>query len=129
MTKIYVVQARSFEYNDDTYDRSDGGNVVHAYSSEDAAFAALLEKTMESFRTGGMCYLAEAYNVFDDDEALDILEKHNLAPKSEYLGYYEAEDITDAIKSGKITEDELRILADSVRHGLELFFIEEVEVD
>jgi hypothetical protein len=128
MRKIYVVQARSYEYNDETYDRSDGGNVVHAYSSEDAANAALLEKTMESFRTGGMCYLAEAYNVFDD-EALDILEKHNLAPKSDYLGYYEAEDITDAIKSGKITEDELRILALEIKPGLELFFIEEVEVD
>lgn len=79
MRKIYVVQARSYEYNDETYDRSDGGNVVHAYSSEDAANDAVLLKTIESFRNGGMCYLAEAYNVFDD-EALDILEKHNLAP-------------------------------------------------
>jgi hypothetical protein len=30
MTKIYVVQARSFQYNDETYESSDGGNVMRA---------------------------------------------------------------------------------------------------
>lgn len=128
MRKIYVVQARSYEYNDQTYSHSDGGNVVHAYSSLEKANEAKIIETMKSFRIGGLTYLVEQYDLFTD-EAYDILEKHNLAPKSDYLGYYEAEDITEAIKSGKITEDELQVLAHGLMAGRELFFIEEVEID
>lgn len=61
--------------------------------------------------------------------ALGILEKHDLQPKGDYLDYYKAEDISDTIKSGQITEDDLRVLASGITSGRELFFVEEVEVD
>lgn len=128
MSKIYVVQARSYEYNDETYETSDGGNVVHAYTSQAAAQTAQVRLTMDRLRDGGMCYLYEQYDVFDQD-ALGVLEKHDLQPKGDYLGYYEAKDISDAIKSGQITEDDLRVLARGITSGRELFFVEEVEVD
>ena len=128
MTKIYVVQARSYEQNDETYDRSDGGNVVHAYSSMTAAETAMIDETIASLRNGGLSYLAEQYDVLEDT-AYDMLEKYALEPKGEWLGYYEAEDISEAIKSGKITNDDLRILATGFKPGRELYFIEEVEID
>ena len=126
--KIYVVQSRNFEYNDETYDTSEGGNVVHAYTSQAEAHAAALRLTMDSLRDGGICYLTEKYNVFDQD-ALGVLEKHELQPNGDYLDYYEADAITHAIKSGQISEDELRILSRGINSGNELFFVEVVSVD
>ena len=128
MTKIYVVQARSFEYNDETYDSSDGGNVIHAYSSLAAAETAKINETLNSLRNGCLSYLAEQYDVLDD-AAYEMLMHYGLEPKGEWLGYYEAEDISEAIKSGKITNDDLRILATGLKPGRELYFIEEVEID
>jgi len=128
MSKIYVVQARSYEYNDETYDTSAGGNVVHAYTSLAAAQTAQVRLTMDRLRDGGMCYLYEHYGVFDGD-ALDMLEKYELQPKGDYLDYDKCESISDAIESGQITEDDLRVLARGITSGHELFFIEEVEVD
>lgn len=128
MTKIYVVQARAYEYNDEGYDCTEGGNVVHAYTSLAAAETARIQLTMDRLRNGGMCYLTEKRVDFSDD-ALGVLEKHDLQPKDDYIDYYEGEDITDAIKSGQITEDELRTLARGIESDYALFFIEEVEVD
>lgn len=129
MTKIYVVQARSFEYNDETYESTGGGNVIHAYSTKEAAETAMIDETIASLRNGGLSYLAEQYDVLEDT-AYDMLEKYySLEPKAEWLGYYEAEDISEAIKSGKITDDHLRILATGLKPGCGLYFIEEVEID
>lgn len=128
MSKIYVVQARNYEYDDERYESTEGGNVVRAYTSLAAAETDRIQRTMNSLRDGGMSLLIERYDIFTD-EALEVLEKHELQPSGHYLDYYEAEDISDAIKSGQITEDELRILARGIERGHELFFIEEVEVD
>ena len=128
MSKIYVVQTRNFEYNDMTYATTDGGNALHAYTSQAEAHAAALRLTMESLRDGGLCYLVDKYNVFDED-ALGVLEKHDLQPVDYYLDYDKGEEITHAIKSGRITEDDLRILARGLNAGNELLFVEAVSVD
>lgn len=128
MSKIYVVQSRNFEYNDMTYYTTGGGNALHAFTSQTEAHVAQVRLTMDSLRDGGLCYLVDKYNVFDED-ALGVLEKHDLQPDEYYLDYDKGEDITRAIKSGQITEDDLRILARGLTSGNELFFVEEVSVD
>ena len=128
MNKLYVVQSRSYEYNDETYEMSSGGNVVHAYTTLDAAKTAQEKLTIDSLRDGGLKYLAEQYDVFTD-EVLDMLASYDLSPKSLYLGYYEAEDISDAIKAGRISDEYVKLLARGIKLGRELYFIEEVNVD
>lgn len=126
--KIYVLQSRNFEYNDMTYATTDGGNALHAYTSQAEAHTAQVRLTMETLRDGGLCYLFDKYNVFDED-ALGVLEKHDLQPDDYYLDYDKGERISEAIKSGQITEDDLRILARGLNIGSELFFVEAVSLD
>ncbi len=127
MNKLYVVQRRSFEYNDETYEMTEGGNVVHAYSTYDAAKNAALEMTVKSLKDGGIEYLMEHYNVFDGD-VIDLFESRGIET-SEYLSYDEVEEINAAIKAGRYTEDQLKVIAKGITPGNELYYVEEVKVD
>lgn len=124
---MYVVLARDYEYNDETYERSDGGNVVHAYSTYEAAEAARLRLTVESLKNGGMAYLAEQYDVFSG-AVCDMLETFGFSLDGR-LDYYVASDISEAIRAGHIGGEYLIKLAGGIKEGYELYFIQRVEVD
>lgn len=45
--KVYIVLERAYEYNDEGYDSSEGGNVVTAFDSEASAQAEVKRRTVE----------------------------------------------------------------------------------
>lgn len=125
--KIFVLQERYYEYNDETYDASDGGNAVRAYTTLQAAKDAAVKLTIKELRDGGSQYFYEKYDVFDDS-ALEVLQKYDLEPKSNFIRYDEAQEINAAIQHGNFSEDELIIIAKGIEEHCSLFFVQEVEI-
>lgn len=77
MSKIWTISSKNFEYNDETYEETGGGNVVVAYASQKAAEDKADKLNLEFMRKG--CF-AEYYaeDVQFNDRVVKFLSDNNL---------------------------------------------------
>ena len=129
MTKAYIVQRRSYEYDDNTYTASEGGNAVRAYTSLAAATQAAVDMTVEGFKEGDFDYLAEVAAFKADSEAFEVIESHGFELIDGYIRWGEAREISEAAQSGAFTDEDLRKIARSLNSYYAIYFVQEVEVD
>lgn len=127
--KMYVIQRRHFEYNDEGYDSSDGGNVVHAYSTLKAAEDAAVKMTVDELKDGRFDYFYDANAGDFSYDALRVLESHGIIPERSYFGYDECEEAGEAMRRGHYSDEELDTIARGLPNWKTLYFVEEVEVD
>lgn len=79
--KVWVIMQRSYEYNDETYDMQDGGNVVIAYSDYNKALEALEQKMIDSVRRG------ECHVYYGWEPSSYFSDSHEFSEMLERLGY------------------------------------------
>lgn len=129
MTKVYIVQRRSYEYDDNTYSVTEGGNAVRAYTSLAAASQAAIDMMVSGFKRGDFEYLAE-HAVFDDcSDALDVLKSHGFELRDGYIGWEDAREIAHSAQNGGFTDEDLRKIARSLNGYCTTYFVQEVEID
>jgi len=127
--KMYIVQCRHYEYNDETYEATDGGNVVHAYSTLKAAEDAAAKMTVEEFKQGRFDYFYDANTRDFSEDALRVFESHGAAPECSYFSFDDCEEISASMQRGHYSDEELDKIARGLPDWKALFFVEEVDVD
>lgn len=129
MTKVYVVQRRSYEYDDSTYTASEGGSAVRAYTSLAAAEQATIDMMVEGFKEGDIEYLAESSSFNFDTDVFELLAGRGYEMRDGYLRWDDARDISESIKYGAFTDEDLRKIARGLNKYSATYYVEKVEVD
>jgi len=127
--KVYVIQRRSFEYDDSNYEVTEGGNAVRAYTSLAAANQAAIDMMVEGFKEGDLEYLSETAAFDHGSEALQVFKDRGFELRDGYIGWEESREISRAAQHGIFTDDDLRKIARSVNDYCATYFVQEVEVD
>lgn len=127
--KMYVIQRRNFEYNDETYNCTDGGNAVRAYNTLEAANDAVVAMTVNELKEGRFYYYYDTSVDDFSDEAIKLFLGHGVDIERSYISYGECEDISDSMARGDYTDEELHIIAYGLPSWKSLYFVEEVEAD
>ena len=120
MSKMYVILKRSYEYNDEGYDSSDGGNIHLAFHSYEEANKELNRLLKMSLTDPNYSYLYDKWDSpFDTCYEVDVvLNKYGL----------ESDDSWDEMmeKFGSMSDEDLNTLIGRIYEPM--FFIEEAEV-
>lgn len=129
MTKAYIVQRRSYEYDDSTYSVTEGGNAVRAYTSLAAASQAAIDMMVSGFKQGDFEYLAECAAFDDYCDALDVFKSRGFGLSDGYIGWEDAREIAHSAQNGGFTDEDLRKIARSLNKDYTTYFVQEVEID
>jgi hypothetical protein len=122
--KMWVVLERKFEYNDETYDSTEGGNCIIAYKTEKEADNACERMMVESIRKGVTYMYAGCGSVFYRDPALyAVLEKYGVDYDSLYR-YDACEELFEKLMTAP--EEDLVVVVDLLVYPL--YFVQDVEV-
>lgn len=115
MNKIYVVMERNYEYNDETYDSSGGGNSVIAFDSKWLADYEALSQTVDLFKSRDGAYMLLGnyrnpwdYHVEDDitKAGFDIDNLEDYEEMENFLNYLKNADESLLYKlAGYLLED------------------------
>jgi hypothetical protein len=124
--KIWLIMKRTYEYNDETYDMTEGGNVIVSYGDRSIASIALEQKMIDSVRTGEtyMYYSWDHEEFFIySEEFVKLLNGFGYEYKD--LGSYSAyEEIAECIQ--KASDDEIKLF---VKHLVSpLYYLESTEL-
>ena len=129
--KIYVVLKRNYEYNDQTYDRTEGGNVVIGFKTLEKAQDYATKETVDFIRTHGLYYYYDQYFTYSES-LVEIFTKYGEYPPKIDTGYNGRKlinldyDQIESLRTSEMTDDELEIIADALQH--EMFYVSEMEM-
>ena len=138
---LYAVLERNFEYNDETYNPSEGGKPVKLFKTEEKAEAYALELTVADFKR---CFSRKSnygYDTFIPFEASYDVEHFNLTKEvcailDKLDLHYEEIDYGDlseelggklCSKLNQLSQDEINVLFSSLENPL--YEVYEVECD
>lgn len=120
--EIYVVLERNYEYNDESYDMSEGGNCHLAFRTYATAAAKVQDLMIESFRKEHT-YMYDRYCIFNNSpEAVAVLTKYGYHTHKKL--YYNSEEFFRIISQAP--EEDLIVLINDLRSPL--YYIETVKV-
>ena len=122
MSTLYVVLERHFEYNDETYDASEGGNAIKAFNKIESAEKDVINRTVDFLLGDDISELYNYSSIFTSDASL-VLEKIGIS--FEDLEDYDGFDRFSSV-IGKLDRDDIVLLAESL--NTPVFFIQEVEL-
>jgi hypothetical protein len=131
MAKGYIVTRRSFEYNDEINQGTDGGEPQHIYTSKEKAQEAVLKLTHKEFEDG---FTFDEY-AYDVEDLAGYRNKNGVKERFEEIIPEKVRETKDPYRSwaeytvGKsITLDQTKELI-KLFPDLKLFYVEEVEID
>ena len=132
MPYVYVILERNAEYNDETYELQDGGNVVVAYMTKEDADKACMKNNIENIRDHGG-YQYQSYNPtsnmnnsFELEKILkEISDEFHSYTFEDFDDYYHFEDMMRAI--GNLSDDKVAVLINSISEPV--FYVQKVEVE
>jgi len=123
---VWVIMQRSYEYNDETYDMQEGGNVVVAFDDYNKAVDALEEKMIKSVRNGE-CYMYYGWEpsaYFSDSDAFsEMLEGYGFS-FSELGNYSSFNEFVEKMENA--TDDEIKLFIEHLNEPL--YYIESVKL-
>ncbi len=120
---VWVIMERSYEYNDETYEMTDGGNAIIAYNDFYAATNDLEQKMFSSIKEG-KTYMYFGSYIRKSDEFCKMLERYG----HEYgdLDYYDSfEEITEIMRLNA-SDDDIKIFIEHLSEPL--YYLEPVKL-
>lgn len=115
MTKVFVVSATSFEYNDEVHSITEdgGGTPVAAFATKEDAEANARQRTIDDFLKGYYgsqlhCFGYGLDNVFQRMPKFLDMDEEIFFDESKY------HDLQDIIRPNELSDDDLIELADSL---------------
>jgi hypothetical protein len=112
--KVHVVLERGYEYNDSTYDATDGGNAIHGYLKIEDAQREADRLSLILAREGNFHKLHSEYSLFNSLYEKDL---HKLFTKYgidyyDIESWYEFDRLTEVIP--KMTDEEILIIVNNL---------------
>ncbi len=79
--KVHIVLERGYEYNDSTYDATEGGNAIHGYSNIEDAQLEVNRLSLIFARDGNLEKLHSEYEIFErsyNEDLNQIFKKYSI---------------------------------------------------
>jgi hypothetical protein len=108
--KVHVVLERGYEYNDSTYDATDGGNAIHGYLKIEDAQKEVDRLSIILAREGNFHKLYSEYEMFDslyNEDLNQLLTKYGI-DYYDIESWYEFDRLTEIIP--KMTDEEILVI-------------------
>jgi hypothetical protein len=124
MGKIFVVLEQCFEYNDEGYDCTEGGNTIKGFTTREAAENFAKKKSVQALRKSSEIiagqYLEDVFFL----RGIEILRECNvIGPGETYLDHENIELLEGC------TDEVLEALSEQLKECYRLFYVEELEVE
>jgi len=120
--KLYVVLERSYEYNDETYDASEGGNAVIAFNSKDAAEKEAVKRTADFLRGTNVDTIYNWGDIFNNT-ANAVLGKRGIS-RNDLDDHEEFEKLVGY--TGSTDDADIVVLASALKNPV--FFVESIDL-
>jgi hypothetical protein len=92
----YILMEVGYEYNDETYNWSEGGTPIKSFDSKELAEAECLTRNIETYRKGGP--YGGGLGLYDEDFTHDYHDKHEYSNLHHVTKDTSDDDIKDLIK-------------------------------